>query len=357
MKYLLTVKLVIIGLAVLVAAVGVSAGHSITAVEAVPAPKPRTLVNSWANEFAQDRGSIAWNDGRKVHIRSLASGRTVAIRVSPSSSALVLGGTRALWSGYVDKSSTVWAAIKMRTASLSDPTKRPIACCEWLIEYDHSGPYLRDGSDGVLVYYSARDRGSGDDRGHDTINERAVRRVMPDGSTRKLFDLNRRRYHRLSALDVDRGRIAFIHTEGTDEDYEGAEPLNSHVEIRKLDGSVITSFKLPSIYVSGFALDGPTVVLMTSTTYSGPKTIRLFDASSGKPRDDKYRVRGSEVSMEAGGGWIVYHQYPSRVLRAFRPRDSARFSVRTQTRPRELSIAGRRVAWVENNRIRAFTLP
>jgi len=343
MKYMLTALAMSLVLA---------GGSSAGSVEAVSVPKQRTLVNSptLIGEFAQDRGSIAWLTDRKVHIR--ASGRAVVIRVSPVSNGLVLGGTRALWDGYVDRSSNIWAEIKMRTASLSDPTKRPIPCCEWKHEYDSSGPYLRVGSDGVLVYYSARDRGDADDPG-DAITERAFRRVTANGKTTKLFSLNRFRYHRLSALDVDRGRIAFVHTEGSEEDYEGAVPLNTHVEIRKLDGSVITSFELPEGRPWDFALDGPTVAILTEMR-SGSRIIKLFDASSGKSRGG-FRVRGRVLSMAAGGGWIVYSE--GRVLRAFRIADSARFSLRTQALPGGLSIAGRRVAWVENSRIRAFTLP
>jgi hypothetical protein len=339
MKYVLTALAMS-----LVLAGGSSAGS-------VGAPTQRTLVNSPTEifDFAQDRGSIAWESLRKVHIRALTSGRTVAIRKSPSSGGLVLGGTRALWHGYVDRSSNVWAEIKMRTASLSDPTKRPIPCCAWKHEYDSSGPYLRAGKDGVLVYYSARDRD--DESGGDTVTERAFRRVMPDGSTRKLFDLKKYRYVRLSALDLDRGRLAFVHTRGSDE----FPPIRKHVEIRRLNGSAIASFVLPEGMgdLWDFALDGPTVVILNELP-SGSRSIKLFDASSGKPRGG-FRLRGREPTMAAGGGWVVYSE--GRVLRAFRIADSARFSLRTQARPGGLSIAGRRVAWMENSRIRAFALP
>ncbi len=206
-------RAVLVGLAVALLA-------SVSAPSAADPPAPlRTLVLSrnYIEGFAQDGRYIAWvtraRCGYRVHIRVLASGRTVTVGDTgcPSdpdrsvTGSLTLANGRALWSVADNLSSNVWSLIAMKTASIHDPRIRALPCCMWRHDWLARPDVLpRAGAGNVLVYYSHRDT-LGDDG--DSRTERAVRRVI-GSKARRLFTVDRP-----YGLDVDRGRIAVVRRE------------------------------------------------------------------------------------------------------------------------------------------------
>jgi hypothetical protein len=354
---------VMVGLAAL-ALIGCASGSAADAVKPVTpvTPKPHTLLSGpGIGDFAQDRGSIAWTTslGRKLHIRS--RGRTATLRKNPYTSGPVLAGTRAVWTSHVDRSSTVWGELKLYTASLADPRRKRIPCCTYRLDLSGASQPLFAGSEGVLVYHSVRDKGSGDDAtSGDSVTEYAIRRVMADGSTKKLFNTrprSRPRY-RVSRLDVNRGRIALAYQVKVGYDEYGEALFSPAVDVLSMDGSVISSFKLPDTggHVIGLALDGPRLTVFWEAL-NRQRRAMIFEASSGRLQET-VGIAAHTESFDAGGGWVVYTTAGDRVIRGFKTRDSVmRLKLRLKGKAYGLSVSGRRVAWVQGNRVRAFTLP
>jgi hypothetical protein len=199
------------------------------------------------------------------------------------------------------------------------------------------------------VYYSRRDRDS--EGGGDELTEAVIRQVT-GASTKVLFP-----FHGAPpgdvALDVDQGRIALA--------------WRGRGEIRSLTGRVVASFKFRGS-AAAVALDGGTVAVLTYRP-NDVKTIEVFDARTGGSLGVR-RVSPNVMSLSAGAGWIVYGEDRSsrtpaqdtHAIRGFKAgKKSVQLYLRTKGSPIGVSVAGRDVAWAENERrlgrIRAFALP
>jgi hypothetical protein len=288
--------------------------------------RPRGLRGGAAEDFAHDRGAIAWLERGcdHVRVRELGSGRARAFGTNGSCAAvgrLALAGTRALWTRRVA------AGERLVTAALEDPTVRTVGLWRW------------DGMDGDRIAALAGDRSlaavSGTTYAAGDPTGGWVTRIV-GGSVRATC-----------AAPIG-ARVALSGSLVATADDNVAEV--------KAAGCAPRATVAPAGAIRALALGGDVLALLVERP-DGTKRISLFDAETGEVRGGHTVPAETLSRLDVARGRVAYRVgYDVRVLDVARETSARAWTPRLV--PRRLSLEGSRLAWVENRngRARAWTL-
>jgi hypothetical protein len=323
----------------------------------------------WA--LAHDDGRIAWIGYRRaVQVKTLWNGnvavlgnaRTVGYggaggwpaRFDPT--LLALGRDRVLW---LKLSGGNILEQLLRTAALSDPLERRVG----VLEYSAGqGTAVADmaGDAGTLAYAWLRFEWSGGNAECSAVVDGGV--VLVEGrQTRSLPGAPRP-----AALAASAGRLALVPADESETCF-AAPPIaaaeNGTVEVRDTENGALVSSFTPLGRVRAVAMSGPAVAVLVENS-AGGRRIDRYAAADGTLIGSTWVSPGVSDVLDMAGDTIVFQSgYVIRTMSVTTGEKSVLWQA--AVRPLDLSIEGRRVAWVANTdtpqgtrgHIRALLLP
>lgn len=329
---------------------------------------PVTLVTAnspiWA--LAHDDGRIAWIGYRRtVHVKTLWNGNAAVLGNARGSGGaggppanfdptlLALGRDRALW---LKLSGGNVLEQLLRTAALSDPLERQVG---FLAYHAGGGRAVADmaGDAGTLAYawlgFELSDPCS-------AVVDGGV--VLVEGrQTRALFGAPRP-----AALAASAGRLALVPADEGETCF-AAPPIaaaeNGTVEVRDTESGALVSSFTPLGRVQAVAMSGPAVAVLVENS-AGGRRIERYATEDGTLIGSAWVSPGVADVLDMAGDTIVFQSgYMVSTMSVPTGEKSALW--RAAVRPLDLSIEGRRVAWVANRstpggtrgHIRAVLLP
>jgi hypothetical protein len=323
--------------------------------------KPRTLYieHGKIHKFAQDGDRIAWIGGRHyvVHLRTVTGRRTLSGRSSwvlgnagpgaatHSASALVLGGTRAVWVKY-GGGLTREAAI-----FTSQPGQKKPRLVDALGTTEFGGTYLTGlVASGQTILY-------GDARVTCELAEQCSTWSLTDGGVNRIIGTKSPRIVGIPpAFRIATGGrlVAVVPAKVTDPQRGewGAEP-NGPVNVYDLTGHRLGQV-VPQGTVKEVALDWPDLAVIVTRPDGTTAIERYLFAPQGRllsatdmPGASNLSIARGKVVFRVGNTiylWWAVGKRPAILWRSL-------------GKPIGLSIEGKRVAWAANGRIRALIFP
>lgn len=317
---------------------------------------PVTLVTAkspiWA--LAHDDGRIAWIGYRRtVHMKTLWNGRAAVLGNASTigyggaggwpanfdPTLLALGRDRALW---LKLSGGNILEQLLRTAALSDPLERQVG----FLEYSAGGgTAVADmaGDAGTLAYAWLRFELRGGNAECSAVVDGGV--VLVEGrQTRALLGAPRP-----AALAASAGRLALVPADESETCF-AAPPIvaaeNGTVEVRDTESGALVSSFTPLGRVQAVAISGPAVAVLVENS-AGGRRIERYATEDGTLIGSTWVSPGTADVLDMAGDTIVFQTgYTISTMSVATGEKSALW--RAAVRPLDLSVEGRRVAWVAN---------
>lgn len=328
--------------------------------------EPVTLVSASARiySFAQDDGTLAWEECCRGETRSTikvraAGGGQTAIVSRPDGGdgayemvQFALGGRRVVWGGFVDCCSNGYG--RFETAA---PGSKPKQVTSLDLELWAWGEYPTGAAgDGETLAYSIAHVWPNDPFGGNTwrVASGGVWRVVGSRSIRIPGTPP------TALLGAARGTIVLVPADRRT--FKGGHfaagvrvASNARVEVRDVVSGTLRSSFAPRGRVSAIGMDAGTVAVIVR---SGTKArVEWYSTSSGKLLGATSVDRAVTNVVDVSGHTIVFGQGRS-ILSIDTRKGATQGLARASATPVGLSIEGSRVAWAESGfgRIRAVTV-